>query len=318
MSDPRTQFGQDLTVDQDLTETGTGPGPGGEPHGPETQPIWTGAQRVAAELDEPPAAQPHTTPSIYPTWEADYPEADYQDADYPDAERPERSDVASRPPTERMAFAGWFGATLALLCTVGLATLIGWLPYLPVGDTRGWAVVYNLLDVEGPRTVATWWGTVLAVLVAMWSWAAAGRARRSHAWLRWVAWALVGLTGLLYSASHLMALHQTTRDLPFVRELGLPALVSEHPVEFALTALLTVPVVVLLVSGRSSQRVLLLLGALLFAVGALLIGSGRWVVTDQGHHQLLAEVVCEWLAMVCVLFAAVREKLLRPWHDPQG
>lgn len=299
MSEPRTQFGQDLSA--------TTTSPGGESAAMNTQPIWTGDQRAAAEVYDQPPAGTDTGSSGYPPWGADYQGAEYQDTGLP-----EQHPADDPHPGERIVFGGWLGATLALLCTVGLATLVGWLPYLPGGETRGWAVVYNVLDVDGPRTVATWWGTVLAVLVAVWSWAAAGRARRSHAWLRWIAWALVGLTGLLYSASHLMALHQTTGGLPFVAQLGLPALVTEHPVESALTALLALPILVLMIAGRSSQRVLLL-GAALFAVGSLLIGSGRWEVTEQGHHQLLAEVVCGWLAMVCVLFAASRERLRHDW-----
>lgn len=305
MSEPRTQPGQDLTVGQDLKVMRTGPG--GEPTPMETQPIWTGDQRAGGEPADQRAADSYTG----------YQDAGYPD-EYPDAGYPDRDEAADLRPAPRTSFGGSLGATLALLCTVGLATLIGWLPYLPVGDTRGWAVVYNLLDVDGPRTVATWWGTVLAVFVAVWCWAAAGRARRSRAWLRWIAWALVGLTGLLYSASHLLALHQTTPNLPFVAELGLPALVTEHPVESALTTVLALPMLALLIWGRTSQRVLLLIGAALFAVGALLIGSGRWEVTDQGHHQLLAEVVCEWLAMVCVLFAAARERFRPVGHDWQG
>lgn len=219
-------------------------------------------------------------------------------------------DFYDEPPVTPRGFGGPFGAFLALLTSGAVAAALASGPSLPArADSRGWAILLTALDVDGPRTIATWWGVVIMTLTAVWAWAAAGRARQGRRWLRWSAWGLLGLVVLAMSASHLLSLHTQVAQLDSIKRLGVPALVAQHPVEVVIAAALALPSLILLIGSSSAQRALLVLGAVMYLVGTLVLGGGRWVVSDNGQYQHVAEAVFEWIGMALVMLSAGLERV---------
>lgn len=207
-------------------------------------------------------------------------------------------------------FGGPLGALVALVTSALLAGLLASAPSLPVrADSTGWAILLGALDVDGPRTLATWWGVVLMILTATWAWAAAGRARVGRRWVRWAAWGLLGIVVLAMSGSHLLALHTQLAQLESIQRLGVPSVVAQHPVETVVALALALPTLVLLIGSSSAQRVLLILGGLVYLIGAVVVGSDRWTVSTNGQYQHVAEVGFEWVGISLVMLGAGLERV---------
>ncbi|PID53319.1 MAG: hypothetical protein CSA58_11965 [Micrococcales bacterium] len=208
-------------------------------------------------------------------------------------------------------FGGWWGVGLVLVVSAVVAAGVAWAKGI-TQQSVGWSVLASVLEVNGSATVPSWWTTALATLVAVWSWAAAGRARRSRRWVRGVAWLSMGLAALMASLTSVLALGERAAGLPAITQLGLPVLVSDRPVESVIVALGGLAALILLLVGSAGQRVLLLLAAV-----ALVIAAGALDYFDVVAlaHQSLFRLAAGWLGAVLVMAAAASERALQRWQE---
>lgn len=218
-----------------------------------------------------------------------------------------RDGVRLRP---RRGFGGPLGAGVALLASAGLVALAASVrPSSSASGTTLWTVLRASLNPASNRSIPAWWGIVLFTLAAVWCWTAAGRARAGRRWLRLALWGLLGLVVVLAALSELLALRVQIPAVDTFSRWGLPQYLVQRPVDAVVLVALAVPVLLLLPVGGETQRILLVLGVALYAVGTLVVAGGSWRIPGRPLNQELVQMSFEWLGVLCLMAAAGLEQV---------
>ena len=200
-----------------------------------------------------------------------------------------------------------FGTPLVvLLVAVSLLIAVGsWgSVWLPESDGTAWSSLRRGLRAEEPRSFPFWWLTVVFVLAALAAWAQGSWRSRQGGRVPAGAWWILSAAMAWISLDHALALHEVARKWTSGWP---PGVLGQYPVEVLLVlGVAPAAVVAIATAVTRRQQALLVLAAVAYCVGEVIVGKAFIDLPLAEPRTQLVESLLQWTGAILLLAAAGR------------